>query len=177
MSATQARHPAGTLTGGQFVSTFRPEPRYALEPDPPADSAAPASAVSAGQPGSGTVTVDGRPVDPEIVVLSDEHRAERYYGTADSTTRTTGSQRWCGPGRTGRSSARCTTATTGARTLLTGARLSSGTGVAGPSTASSTTGATSCTTLLTGAQRWSGSGMTGPPRAPSIGGKERRWTD
>jgi len=62
MSTTQPRRPAGVPTGGQFASKSQPAPGYTLDDD---DS-------------PGQATIDGRPVEPEISVLSNGERIERY---------------------------------------------------------------------------------------------------
>jgi len=63
MSSTQPRRPAGVPTGGQFASKSRPAPGYTLDAD---DS-------------PGQATIDGRPVEPVVKVLSDGSRTESYF--------------------------------------------------------------------------------------------------
>jgi len=58
-SATQPRRPAGVPTGGQFAARTLPAPGYTLDDAP--------------------VTIDGRPVEPEIKVFGDGSRIESYY--------------------------------------------------------------------------------------------------
>jgi len=79
MSTAQPRRPAGAPTGGQFAGMTRPEPGYDLEAGPAADVERAASGVRSGRRELGAATVDGRPVEPEILVLGDGTRIERYY--------------------------------------------------------------------------------------------------
>lgn len=79
MNAHQPRRPAGIPAGGQFATKSQPAPGYDLEAGPAADVERAASAVRSGRRELGAATVDGRPVEPEILVLGDGTRIERYY--------------------------------------------------------------------------------------------------
>lgn len=60
MNVHQARRSAGAPTGGQLAGKTQPAAGYNLEPDP--------------------VTIDGRPVEPEVTVMrSGGRRSELYY--------------------------------------------------------------------------------------------------